>query len=272
MKNTILKIIGSLLMVVVLISCDKDAVVDQVVNEVVEAETPSCNIKLATEESYYLGTSEGSRTSTYTYNADGFPDKINFLDGIWSTDFFYNGGEVSKVIETYGSSAIETTYEWDGAKLVKYRSKETGSANVVEYRYEYSGDKLSKRSWWLESVSGEVVEQGSQVLTWTGDNVTKMETSYINEETNEWDFYTITFTHNTNVNPFQSFDHLGIEGHWFGGTQMSANNVLSLTYTDTSTTETISYTYEYNTDNFPTKRTEIDGDYTYVETYEYNCN
>lgn len=285
MKNTILKFTGSLLIVSALISCDKDTV-DPVVEELLE--TPSCKVTSINGESFYQGTSEYTDLSTITYNADGYPDKWTF-DGGWYVTFVYNGGKLSKLIESDGVDSHETTYEWNGDKIAK-RVDAYGD-EIDEYRYEYNGDKVSKIVNWDNysgTVMGEMVEYGYDEFTWTGENITKKIYFYNDFSGGRVEFIkkkkkrnflsygraegfiedgTSTYTYDTKLNPLQFL------GYIFGEDDlMGANNVLTHTYTYGTSTYFSSFTYEYNANDFPVKSIVINGDYTNVETYTYDCN
>ncbi|MDH5365991.1 MAG: hypothetical protein OEW67_03335 [Cyclobacteriaceae bacterium] len=289
MKNTILKFTGAVLMVTAFISCNKDKV-DPVVEEILEI--PSCKVTSWKSEEFYLGTSTWTDLSTITYNADGYPDKITDDSG-WSITFVYSGGKLSKLVESDGVDSYENTYEWNGDKITKYVGSYVFEAVTYtdEYRYEYNVDKVSKIANWDNysgTVMGEMVEYSYEEFTWTGENVTKTayflndfsggrvefikkkkKRKFLNSGRTEGfvEDGTSVYTYDDKLNPFQFFGYI-----WGEAGLMGKNNMLSSTYTDGTGTYSYSSTYEYNAENFPTKKTEIDGDYTYVDTYTYDCN
>ena len=288
MKKNILKFIGLLLMVTAFISCNKDKV-DPVASTNALIDVPSCKVTSINYELLYLGTSQYTERTTITYNADGYPDKMMYSDG-WSVIFVYSGGKLSKIIESNGVSSYEETYEWDGDKIAK--SVENHGGLIGEYRYAYNGDKVSRITNWDNysgAVMGDMVEYGYQEFTWTGENITKSAYFYNDFSGGRVEFIkkkkkrsfissgrtegftegeASAYTYDSKLNPLRFLGYILNEG-----SMMGANNVLTETYTKGITyTSSTSYTYEYNAENFPTKSTEIDGDYTRVSTYTYDCN
>jgi len=292
MKNTILKFTGAVLMVTAFISCNKDKV-DPASNTNAILDVPSCKVTSLRSESFHLGTSTWTGLSTITYNADGYPDKITNNNSDWSTTFVYSGGKLSKLVESNGVDSYEITYEWNGDKITKRVSSDVylDTTYIDEHIYEYNGDKVSKIVNWDNysgTVMGEMVEYGYEEFTWTGENITKSvyflndfsggrvefikkkkKRKFLNSGRTEGfvEDGTGVYTYDDKLNPFQFFGYI-----WGEASEMGKNNVLSSTYTYGTSTYSYSNTYEYNAENFPTKKTEIDGDYTYVDTYTYDCN
>lgn len=271
MKKTILKFTGLLLIIIALISCDKDTVEPNII------EFPLCKVTNAITESYLQGGSLIiTDTSTVTYNADGYPDKTTFSSSLTSFTYIYNAGKLSKRIETSGAEINEKTYEWDGDKIIKIAYEKVVGAETFSYesRYEYDVDEIYEISFWNNS-SGVMTKSGYTKFSWSGGNLTKEELYSIDNSGIPVEYITISYTYDGKLNPSQFFGY--IQG---SPRAMSNNNVLTATQTKTGfgTIFNESYTYEYNADNFPTKITHlgspvgIDQRILHVKTYTYDCN
>lgn len=196
----------------------------------------------------------------------------------WKLNFQYNGNLITKVTTDFGNTI---TFSYDNGKLknykVEYDGEEPETYNVVyendllkqisnstnseKYIFEYNSNKqVSKSKYYennnlLETESYEYDNYGNIIETKLGS--TSFQTSF-----------------DSSNNPFRYvFPQMDAENtyEWFGG--LVNNETISKVKHSTSSNYTTQYTYsyEYNSENYPTKRTQKspNGSVQEVVTYEY---
>lgn len=191
-------------------------------------------------------------------------DYYDYGDGITGTDtFFYNDeGLVSKLVYTSEESGMEIaefTYDNNIISHIDYYYQD---ALDTSYDLTYSNGKLVRVTCTFmadgrntprhfKSLPTKDDELPFVELTWTGNNVTKVET-FLN---NGSDGYAI-YTYDNNNNPYygSSIITAYILG-WDDPHRLSQNNVFTTTYYIGNYTETYTYSYDY-LNNYPLQVSE----------------
>lgn len=206
-------------------------------------------------------------------------DELDQLYG--STELTYNSeGKVDKV-EIYESgllvTKLEIVYNAQGKLSTAdiYNDDGTGLAKIAVYEYTFTGDYLTKVSAMVE-VFGLTIEGERTEYTYVNGNA-------VTESFYEFDQTALSlvlkstaeYEYDTKRNPYRG---LGADNIMPDPQFVSNSNITKVTYKDNSGTVMDSYsynfTYEYNTSNYPTKRTEtsFDNQDVAVYTMDYDCN
>lgn len=215
-----------------------------------EEEAPAvikCYLKSGTD-------SEGSYT--ITYNSSNQATKHTNTTKNENTSITWNAGKVSEVVmDSAGNNQMKMTIGYTGSQIQKIKI------------YQYSGSSWSyvANMHFVYNTDGKIIEKKTtdttdattyekEVYTYTGNNITTIvETDGSGSST------TTTLTYDDKKNPMYG---MGLE--MFESDFISVNNVL----TEVEGGNTTTYTYEYNSNGYPTKSTGSNGD---NETMTYDC-
>lgn len=235
------KIIAIVLISIVAVSCSKD---EESINPEVEKRT---NLLLKTTDSDGL-------ISTYTY--DGNNRLVNYkLNGDANNaarnhNFTYNtDGTLDQITEASGGALVMKCFYSTNKKIVK----KEGRNGLDLYLYSYSGNKIIENYLYTPNNTGFRNIYTSD----SNGNITQVE-YYTNVNSgNPSGTYaqTVTETFDDKKNPYASLP----TAYLFPDN--SINNVKTSQYSGGGT---LNVTYEYNADNYPTKR--ISG---FTRNYEY---
>ena len=254
MKNTIKHII--LLLVVfsiTLISCEKETDDDENPDN-----TATCRIKT-------VNPSDDIAT-TYNYNTDNNLISITSSGGVF--EITYNAdSRISAVSHNDGTEPLTATYEYNADGLPETAITDTGSGGgITTTTYFFTNNKLTKKENVMTDGLGNTVK-GIVTYTYLGDNIIKtVYDGYVNGSLSFSTTY--TYEYDNKKNPLYD---LNIQYTVVGTVEnfalfASKNNYTSMS---ASTGGTVTQSFEYNTNNYPSKITYADGSYA-TATY-YPC-
>lgn len=227
-------------------------------------------------------TNENGSYTQVSYDADNHVVKIEEFDSLGAADgysvFTYTSGNMTKM-EGYNAGAIDSKLEISynsenqPIKSDMFTDQGTGLTKIGYYEYTYSSSKLSKISMFFEILS-QMKEVKKSEFEYSGDNVSKV-TNYELGGTLTLELSgTVEYTYDDKKNPFLN---IGLN-YFMGDIQfISKNNYTKMTIKDETGTiaddESANITYEYSTENYPTKATIVtfDNSNTEISTYTYNC-
>lgn len=195
--------------------------------------------EILTEEYTYNGnkivkmvSSEGE-LENYTYTGNLISKSEYFEDGVLSVTNYYeynSDNQLIRYIELEGGTGYKETYSYNG----------DGTISVVEY----TGDLVS-----------QTTVQGTAVLYIQNDEIIKKTESHsggVDED---------TYTYDSTNSPFKNvlgYDKIMISSSFVE--EGISHNVLTHLFTSTGNpTDEFSYSYTFNSDNFPTNAIETDG-------------
>jgi len=222
---------------------------------------------------------EDGSYDVYLYNSDNNLIKILYKDKdgndlTYYRDYQYTGTDMT----TYtffddGTATERIDLVYNDGKLVKstlYIDQGSGLNEFWIVYYTYSGDKISNLVFKADIGSGYEV-MFKQNFIWNGSNVSRVEELADSSGVLVPDGYT-AYTYDDNRNPF---NNIGLNDIYGDPNDMSANNIIEekAYKTNGDLIESLSYdnSYEYNTNDYPTKFTQVskDGLSTEVITAEY---
>ena len=229
----------------------------------------------------------GDDASTDTNSTTVLLQKIVSEDaeGVFTDNYFYNGTKITKIESTDGQKDVFT---YTGDLITKVETSYDGVLDATElYDYDASGRLISytanfkNSSTYLETYthnvngtisftrteSGDLYSTGT--FTMTGNDVLNVVSNY------DFGFgpYTTTnsYIYDTKFTPFKNIT--GFKWYLVAGSEnvMSGfdHNVLTFTDSETSSNNS-SYTYTYNSLNFPVSVSTVDNGTTFVSTITYN--
>lgn len=262
MKNT-LKYSLLLLLTIsfIAISCEKETTDDDPNGGDV---TATCHIKK---------TISSDDEVTFIYNIENQLTKITFgSEQIF--EFTYNAdGTISNsmVLSNDGEIITTTTYEYNAVGLPVNSVVIDGESSIT-YTYEYTDDKLTRRvGVGTDDLATINIED---TITYSGDNITEIQNIVVVEsfEVSTTTRY-FTFEYDNKKNPFSKlniqYTNIGAGGNF--ALFASKNNYTSMVATDADGTvipdESETKTFEYNTNNYPSKTTFSEGNYTTLTYY-----
>jgi hypothetical protein len=235
-----------------------------------------------------IGSKSGSDTTTteYTYNSanrvTGF--KVTGTSGgqqvDQSVDFVRNSSNVitqqvykDVSLSQYGLTSITTNFTYDAtASHYKYGLTtisvlgNTYKDSVV-YIYDASNNLTSSIDY--EDAGTGYSPYTKDEYTYTGSNLGSMKSSTYNDTTSTYVVdYTSSFEYDTKINPLKFVADAPVLGMT---TFYSANNVTKETavITSPSSTQSVTSSYTYNSNNMPSIGTLISNSGTAVATYYY---
>ncbi len=224
-----------------------------------------------TVENYAL---DGSTVTTnYTYNGKKLVKSID-SDG-YHEDYTYTGDLITKIETIDDSNATlmqEQTFTYNASgKLVTYIIKDFDSGDGDRETYVYNSDGTVSITTYTGDTTTQTVPLSTGTVHFTGGIVTEVDLDVTDVASYT---STRTYTYDTKNSPFKNV--IGMDKLSFIGGESNdvVHNVLTDHYTSTlsSDVDTIT-TYTYNSMNFPTSDSEIEGtDATSViaTTYTYN--
>jgi hypothetical protein len=258
-------LLSAVLAASILVGCNKDddpktklCFLTTVV-EVGSAETTTINYTLENQKitkvntkSVYSGGSFEDNT-TITYDSKGNITETNSSDGT-RTVFTYTNNQVTKVEDFDGTTLSDRT------------------------DYEYSNGQIVKAQYYDETNPGTFVKDDYDVFEYantTSKNPIKIKSF---SKTGTTPSYTVEYQYDDKKNPYSaSAAILNLLSLY---AEASENNITKATFTSASSpnVQTNTYTYEYNTEGYPTKSTRVatntgqPSTSTSTTTYTYNCN
>ncbi len=254
------------------VSCDKDDDDDDDVTP-----TPkTCYVQTETTE---------DGITKYEYNASNQLIKITDYDlnnipiGTYK-EFTYTNGKPTKM-EDFDNGTVTTKVEVTYDNLGKQYQADlyldtmgTGTLTKLGYyRFTYSGDLLSAYSLYV-SVFGQNIELSRTLLTYNGSNVSTVANYMMGASLQLELESTQEYVYDSKKNPRRG---VGVD-YFMGLIELcSANNPTKSTHKDAdgiiNQSQSFNFTYEYNTDNYPTKgiETAVDNSYTSTRTVTYTC-
>lgn len=233
-----------------------------------------------------------------TFNTDG--KIINAIQGKVTTsefdeitrEYIYNQYNVLECVRQSngGQSECYPDLEYLNGRLIALNGNsleyvgntitEVFQTHNVQIKYEFEDDtyqKLTRIEHW----------QSSSLLsyenyTYEEDNLTCVEIRLWNDATAEYELWSLTeFTYDNERNPYQlGVEQLALVSYYQDMAYLqqnprnlvyrSRNNVLSETISGTTSSTTYLYSYEYNSEGYPIKRTlEFNGNESTI-TFEYH--
>lgn len=219
--------------------------------------TPAAKKYLISKMTYPYGT-----VAQFSYNAQNNITKIQWTDssGNFYWDFIYNSNAVLTEIKGYDSSVlsyrctIEMNSDKTPSKVIGYNDNDTTTT-----AFEYDASKnLTKISYYHGGLVLPAQNYSNELLTYnTAGNVTRTVFNDIPGGIS----YQCDYEYDTKNSPYYQE---GLKWPWFiiGGddsndktNDLLKNNPVKKTQTIPNA-QTTNYSYEYNTDGYPTKITE----------------
>ncbi|RCU44997.1 hypothetical protein EIZ47_01935 [Chryseobacterium lacus] len=206
--------------------------------------------------------SQGWPTSTVTYTYDGNKIKeinINPQVDVSKGKFTYTGDNITKLEVFSGPNFTPytvSTFEYANDKLSKVTSIYNSNTTVRNYTYNTDGTVT-------EVTTGAY--NSNKKYTLSSGNIAK--TEYLDNNGNVVSTDTATFDAKNNIhkNITGLSKIFNLEGLFWDLIQADANNRLTYNQGTMNTT----YTYEYNSEGYPTKRVETKGTNTTTSVITY---
>ena len=262
--------------VLMLTSCSKD----DSTNTTNTTNAPSTILPKTIKHTFPYNSSR-NYVETITYNGNKIVSIDDGLDK--KTVYTYTGNLITKVVTTFASSTnlilFEYTYEGTNVKSLLVTEHEESWVNKTRYEYykNYNVyienyELFSRQTYIINSDGSETGLRETKYYTFVNGNLAE------NRKSGYLDCfcdYTFTYEHDTKNNPFNriiGFNKLlncdNPHIYYFYGQCVNTNNVVKSTYIDKSgKPNIITYTYEYNNNNYPIKLTSSDGDEIIEYTY-----
>lgn len=252
---------------IVLLSCSRDS------------DSPSDTAPILIKKINYLsntGSVEGSMN--FTYNGDKII-KLETSDGEEKVEYTYTGDDISKTINYVNNNITEINeYFYTGGKLTSQKITNAIEPNLNQtITYNYVNDNLVKYS----EIRGYSSNNGVVTLHTTSyevylsnGNLNKIISTSANSgtitETYSYDDKNNIFK---NVKGFIKIMMFDADGEY--GLNNLKNSTRSQSLSGTNLTSSLTKTYTYNSNNFPTKMTSSFVSNTFpsetnYESYEYN--
>lgn len=198
----------------------------------------------------YTNNSPNSATSTYSYNSVGDLAEIASSSG-YREVFTYSNGEVTKKEKFNNSNKLidQTDYEYANGRLVK-----------TQQYYDSGSPSLAKEAF-------TTYEYGTP----SDKNPVRTKYYYSPSDTNPATISEFTYTDQKSA--YAAAPDAIIKYFKLGG-QIVDNTISKIVVNQSGTVSTVTYTYEFNTNGFPTKRIETYSVGPIVNTtiYTYDCN
>lgn len=220
----------------------------------------------------------------------------------------YNTSDQLTKIQEFDSTGVAEDYysqfTYSNGKLATMENYDMGSMDMKMEFYYGTGTHPDSLIMFSDNGGGVMERQAAYALSFTGDDLTKVElvvtylgipvvfqkTEYTYANGNvtmqkdyEFDFTTLSmalsgsteYTYDTKKNPYRNIglNYMVLLDAMFGST----NNALTVTYKDETGTidqgNSMINTYEYTSNNYPSKivKAAADNSYTETEMYSYNC-
>ncbi len=261
MKNT--KILILFILTLILSFCSKGSDEPSSTNN---SATPSkqCYVSTVMRNgllAYKYEFSDSLLSKTIWYNESG----VAFA----SSEIQYSNGIVSSVTD-YESGVPTTKIECEisNDKIVKLKRYYYNPDNSLDYYSYYnltydSNSKLIKKEFYIVETG---LRKTYYTYRWENENLIEQKI-YSDDNNNISLFSTTVYNYDTHKNPYYK---VGLE--YISPEEFSKNNIISSSSIDTYTSTLRNFTYEYNSDSYPIKLTELDrnGNNT-VREFIYTC-
>lgn len=228
-------------------------------------------------------TSDDGSYTQITYNAENKVIKTEEFDASGNSDdnysiYTYSSGKLTKMEATVGGSIetkMELTYNTEDLPINVdlYQDQGAGLLKLGFFEYTYSGTKIKNMSMNFE-VLGQMMVVSKSEFTYSGDNISLVKKYELGGTLSLELVSTTAYDYDDKKNPMKN---IGLD-YFMGEVQfISINNYTEMTVKDASSSimqeESYNITYEYNSDNYPTKITNVsfDNSTTEVEVYTYDC-
>ncbi|MBF4519190.1 hypothetical protein IRZ71_22795 [Flavobacterium sp. ANB] len=201
-------------------------------------------------------TTDDGEVYKFTYTGDVIT-KVEFFNTNkqlqYTTEYVYTGGKLTSLTEKSNNEVLK--------KAVSTYSK-------TKYTYNADGTITAQRFYVYQD--GTEQEQGSVIkITIKDSNYSKAETSY-----NSNLQYTTTYEYDSKNNPFKNITGFNLLIDW--QTDASRNNVTKQTKVrpesqgkTSADTQVSTYSYIYDSNNFPTEQKSFNGEGTLTQTAKY---
>lgn len=223
---------------------------------------------------------DSSGVDQVSFEYDGNNNLIRFGTGSSSTyNFFYNGGKV--VLRNYVDAGIVKNVDsffYDGSnRVIRVECYDGANTKVKTTAFSYNSNNTVNTATidYVNPIEDDLLFD----YEYSGSNVLKRTSSQKNLGTYKVSSVVEYLDFDDKTNPFQSIykkyllDEVGLLYFVWSG----ANNPTSAKQTDydiatgnATSVASVTTTYVYNSDNFPTRSTSIQGSNTQVYTYEYS--
>ena len=194
-------------------------------------------------------------TITYTYDGNKLKEiNLNPQYDVSKVKFTYTGDNITKMELFSGVNFTPYTnydIEYQNDKMVKYSATYNGTTTVRNYTHHSDG-----------TITTDNVSNSYMKFTTSNGNITKIE-SFSNGVVTSTNNFTFDDKNNIHKNITGLNKIIELERLVWDLTQVNTNNKLS----DDSGNNT--YTYEYNSDNFPTKSIKTQGTSTTTSVITY---
>jgi len=200
-------------------------------------------------------------TSIFNYDGNKLMSIVN-SDG-YKYNYTYQNGKLAmqQIVDAEGVIETTSTYTYTGDKLSEYRSvtsfEDTNFGNKVIYTYN-EDSTISTKYYDLTNNGNTETLKHNGLYTLTNGNIT----SYIRTLVGTGRTYVLNFTYDNKNNPDKNkFSNMVETLTWGSG---GNNNILSISDITGSpiTDHTTTYTYTYNSDNYPITQTNAAGNVT----------
>jgi len=228
----------------------------------------------------------GDNYSVLSYNSEHQVIKVENFDSLGTPD-----GSNSQF--TYVNGKMETMENWDSGVLdskIIYHYATTGKPDSA-YMWGDEGNGFEKLGTYVLTFTGDDLTKTEMVVEYLGQSITVEKTEYTYTNGNiatmskyEFDITSLslnlistsTFEYDNKKSPYRG---IGLDYFFIADDAgfMSTNNPTKETIKDKSGSvsqdESMNYSYEYNSDDYPTKVTETAFDNNYTETtlLSYDC-
>jgi hypothetical protein len=261
-KNIFLKINTLTLLMAVLAfgttSCTEDDTNDPIVEEAVNCQLQSIS-EISDNEPW---------NASFTYDANG--NVLTRTDDDGTATFTYSGNEI-KTIE-FDGTLISITY--NGGSLPS-RLEATEDGETYFFVLESSNNKFTKMETHYLLGSTDILLDVTNITYTADENVQEVTNEEFDLETNSFtESYSIkNISTDDKKNPYATSAAIMIYELLDGNeANLGANNVATATYTFGETTTSVSNTYEYNENDYPTKRVETGFSSPSTYNFTYKCN
>ena len=214
------------------------------------------NDNLLSIDYYYQGEVDG--TDNLIYNDAGLVSKIVYTyegEESETAELSYNGATISQM-KFFNHGIMESAFDISYANNKPVRVTCTYMSD--DKTMSKHGKRFIKNIFKTDEISSKDGSLPYTVLTWTGNNLTKLQR--FNSESE----YKSTYTYDNKNNPYYGGNSLtAYVFAWGSAEELSQNNVLSETYNEDGEIHTNNYTYNYF-ENYPMQVHET---YEYIHQY-----
>jgi len=229
-------------------------------------------------------TQKNGAYTTVEYNSDHQVIKSIEYDSTGKVskknEITYDANKKIIKLEVFTGNTLTAKFEYSynaQGKLAKadiYGEQGGTFKKVGYYEYTFTGDNLTKIVTKMEYM-GQTIEAAKLEFTYSGGNaITKKEYGFDFSSLSLKLQTTYDYMYDTKINPYRN---IGVNDIMGDPQFISKANVTKMTVKDDKgaiqNEASMNYTYEYNDNKYPTKRTEasFDNSYTDETTLDYDC-